>query len=188
MINIGLDLSINSTGICIWDTDKNNNTYYIITPKITKRLHEIFKKNIGIHVIKYDKEDYTEKDYSSKESIKFMNICKISKNILSIIKEYQNINNIYIEGISYGSRNSSSLIDLAFLNACVRKELFDNHYNFIIVSPSAVKKFACANGNAQKDIIIDAWKKLDLQIKDIEGIKTDDIADAFFLAHYEPCL
>ena len=55
----------------------------------------------------------------------------------------------------------------------------------MIVSPTSVKKFAVANGQAEKDIMIDAWKRLDKNISDVKDIKIDDLADAYFLAHYE---
>ena len=64
----------------------------------------------------------------------------------------------------------------------VLKEL---EVNFNIISPTQVKKFACANGQADKDIMIDAWKRLDKGINDIKGIKIDDLADSYFLSHYQ---
>ena len=45
------------------------------------------------------------------------------------------------------------------------------------------KKIATGNGGADKDLMIDAWKRLDKSICDVDSIKIDDLADAFFLAH-----
>ena len=57
--------------------------------------------------------------------------------------------------------------------------------NYEILSPTSVKKFAVGNGGAEKDVMIASWKKLDKNIKEITTIKLDDLADSYFLAHYQ---
>jgi 5-methyltetrahydrofolate--homocysteine methyltransferase len=95
-------------------------------------------------------------DYSSKENIKFNNIYNISLIIKDILEKYKdNEIDIYMEGVSYGSVGSAALVDLSFLNASIRMILKELEINFNIISPTQVKKFACANGQAEKDIIID---------------------------------
>ena len=89
-----------------------------------------------------------------------------------------------MEGVSYGSIGSAALVDLCFLNSAIRMVLKKQNIDFQIVSPTSLKKFACANGQADKDVMIDAWKRLDPNIKDIKDIKVDDLADSYFLAHY----
>ena len=37
---------------------------------------------------------------------------------------------------------------------------------------------------SEKDVMIDAWKRLNPDIYDIKDIKVDDLADAYFLSHY----
>jgi hypothetical protein len=44
---------------------------------------------------------------------------------------------------------------------------------------------ATGNGGATKDEMVWAWKKCDYNIKDINDIKVDDLADAFFLSKYD---
>jgi hypothetical protein len=89
-----------------------------------------------------------------------------------------------MEGVSYGSVGSAALVDLSFLNASIRMVLKENGVKFDIVSPTSLKKFACANGQADKDVMVDAWKRLDENVRDVTGIKIDDLADSYFLAHY----
>ena len=55
---------------------------------------------------------------------------------------------------------------------------------FTIISPTSNKKNATGNGNADKDMMIDAWRRLDHSISDIQDIKIDDLADAFFLSQH----
>lgn len=184
MINIGIDPSINSTGVCIWDEDKNKHKYYLIPSKMTKKMKEFDNKYIKL--IPYEKRDTKLKDYSDKENAKFNNLYDICLIIKGILTPYKNKNLfVYMEGVSYGSTGSAALVDLSFLNAAIRYQLKILDIPFTIVSPTSLKKFACANGQAEKDIIIDAWKRMDNNIKDITSIKIDDLADSYFLAHYK---
>ena len=70
-------------------------------------------------------------------------------------------------------------------NEDVRKMLLDKQVSFNIISPTQNKKFATGNGSADKSLMIDAWKRLDTHIKDIDEIKIDDLADAYFLSRFE---
>lgn len=176
---IGIDPSINSTGICV-----NNNgiyTYYIITSKMTKKMKN-FRHN-NIFYIPYEKETYTDKEYADKEIIKTNNFYNVINLIETILKKYKP-DIVIMEGISYGSVSGSSLADLAGLNYLIRMLLKIYNIKFIIVSPSSLKKFVCANGQAEKDVIVASWKKMDKNIIDVEEIKIDDLADAFFLSNY----
>ena len=178
---IGLDLSINSTGICIYtkSDSKATNKYLIISVKDTKKLREFSHKKITIEI--YDKKDVSNAtDYSSRESVKSYNIYSISKCIEKVIKK-EKPDLCIIEGISYSS--SGAIADLAGLNYMIRYILEENSIPFKILSPMQNKKLATGNGGADKDLMIDAWKRLDKSISDIKSIKIDDLADAFFLAH-----
>ena len=178
MTIIGLDLSINSTGVCI---NKNNKyQYYIISSKLTRKQREFSHKYVSL--IPYDKQNGGE-DYARKEAIKTQNIFQIVQHIRTIIKKHKP-DLVQIEGISYGSTGSSALVDLSGLNFMVRYMLEELHIPFNIISPSANKKAATGNGTAEKDIMIDAWKRMDKNIKDITEIKIDDLADSFFLSKY----
>lgn len=182
MVKIGIDPSINNTGICVWETDKDINKYYMIPSKMTKKM-SLFNHN-SINILPYTKREVKGLEYSEKEQFKFDNIydiCKLIGNILDLF----NPEEIYMEGVSYGSVGSAALVDLCFLNAAIRSEIVRRNLKYTIVSPTSLKKFACANGQAEKNVIIDAWKRLDKNIKDVKDIKIDDLADSFFLAHYE---
>ncbi len=179
MITIGLDLSINSTGVCI---NKDNTTfkYFIITSKLTKK--QLVFKHRRLKLIGYNKQ-VSEGDYTEKEYIKTLNINKIVDEIEKIVKHYKP-DAVNIEGISFGSTGSAALIDLSGLNYMVRKMLIEHNIKFNIISPTQNKKFATGNGSAEKDVMIDAWKKLDRDMNDIIDIKIDDLADAYFLSRF----
>lgn len=80
---------------------------------------------------------------------------------------------------------AGAVADLSGLNYCVRMIAIKYNIDLEIISPTSVKQFAVGNGRAEKDVIIDAWKRVDNNINDIEkGIKIDDLADSYFIAHY----
>ena len=148
---------------------------------MTKKM-EKFKHNY-VRFLPYDKINYTDLEYSVKENIKSHNFSKLLDNIQWIIDVHKPTN-VIMEGISYGSVSGSSLADLAGLNYIIRLLLIKNNIKFTIVSPTSLKKFVCANGQAEKDVIIESWKRMDKNINDITDIKIDDLADAFFLSNY----
>jgi Holliday junction resolvasome RuvABC endonuclease subunit len=182
MIRIGIDPSINSTGICIKRGKKT--LYYIITSKMTKKM-----KAFQSHCITYlpsEKQEAKNEAYSTKENVKFCNIYSICEHIYNILSELNGKEvEVYMEGVSYGSVGSAALVDLSFLNASIRMTLKRLNIPFTIVSPTSLKKFACANGQADKFLMIDAWKRMDKNISDIKDIKIDDLADSYFLACYK---
>jgi Holliday junction resolvasome RuvABC endonuclease subunit len=89
-----------------------------------------------------------------------------------------------MEGVSYGSTGSAALVDLSGLNFSIRMMLIEESVTFNILAPTAVKKFAVGNGAADKNVMIASWKKLDKTIENIEDIKVDDLADSYFIAHF----
>lgn len=182
MISIGLDLSITSTGICIYDSFNNCTYYYIIGSKFTKKALEHPQQIVTL--IPYEKQSTDKKaEYHIKEWTKTTNIFNIVDHMETIIKLWKP-DVVTIEGVSFGS--SGAVLDLCGLNYAVRMMLLRcNVNNIYIVSPTQNKKFATANGSAEKDVMISAWHKSDKTSEQIPGcIKVDDIADAYFLARF----
>lgn len=190
MITIGIDPSLNSTGVCVNVNGKCK--YYIITSKMTKKMSAF--KSEYIQYLPYDKQDTNKKlnEYADIEYNKAQNIYNICDRIRTIIKANiewhaeDNLNNceIFMEGVSYGSIGSAALVDLSGLNFAIRNVLLDLGVKFTIVSPSQNKKFATGNGAADKELMIYSWLKVEKHLKDITEIKIDDLADAYFLSNY----
>lgn len=190
MIYIGIDPSLNSTGICI-NVD-GNCKYYIITSKMTKKMKDF--KNEYIQYLPYEKEDTNKKlnEYADVEFNKAHNIYNICVRVKQVIKANvewyagDNINNceVFMEGVSYGSLGSAALVDLSGLNFAIRNVLIELGVKFTIVSPSQNKKFATGLGNADKEHMIFSWLMIEKHLKNIKDIKIDDLADAYFLSNY----
>lgn len=203
MITIGIDPSINSTGICVRTSDTYK--YYIICSKMSGKMKSFTHNKISI--VDYSKKPFTGLEYSDKEYVKSENIYKIIGVIGDILDQYiqgkyLESNNLHtgvsdepdkssgeiivnMEGISYGSAGSAALVDLAGLNFAIRMLLLEKGIKFRIVSPMSLKVFATNNAGASKEEMSWAWKLLDREMNDIDKIKIDDLADAYFLCRYE---
>lgn len=179
MTIIGIDPSINSTGVCVNEDGKY--TYYIICSKMTKKMEQF--SNPYIRLISYDKTNYQDLEYSEKEFAKTRNACSICYHLSQIVDKHKP-DKVYMEGVSYGSVGSAALVDLAGLNFMIRHMLFVKCVEFQIVSPTSNKKSFTGNGQADKDVMVDSWKRMDKNIYNIKEIKLDDLADAFALSCY----
>ena len=175
---IGIDPSINSTGICV--NKDNKNIYYNIVSKHTKKLEKFSSKYVNI--LFYDKNTDKSLNYNEKEVEKAKNILYICNFIKKIIKKHKP-SKVIMEGLSYGS--NGQLGDLGGLNFSIRMILLEMGINFVIVPPTTWKKQQIGIAGAEKDIIIKAWKNIDKNIANIDKIKLDDLADSYFLAHFD---
>ena len=188
---IGIDPSINSTGICFkYD---NNIDFYIIKAglHLTKRELKANEELNNFEYICYDKL-LNDKNPHITEFNKTQNFIIIINYIKELIYKkillYNlslDINNVYIvmEGVSYGSvSKTKAIFDLSGLNYIIRYELTKYGYNIIISSPSEIKKFATGNGNCKKEVIENMFLTLFPEYKILP--KVDDISDAYIMMLY----
>lgn len=186
---IGIDPSINSTGICVHRFDDEDKLidihFFIIKPNKLKKKEEKININNFAFVI-YNKVDINEfKEYHLQEYNKTMNLINLADKILETIKNYINENTtIVMEGVSYGSSlRTKSIFDLAGLNYLIRNKLLQyNIKELFICPPTEIKKFAAGKGNAQKDIISTGFVILFPEFEQLD--KIDDIADAYYMSKY----
>lgn len=175
---VGLDLSINSTGVCIYD--KGNVEYFLIVPKVTKRMREVSEKEGSrIHYKTYDKI----------ASLDSHNIRCIAKEICKIIADkVTKIETVVIEDVALAARGRS-IITLTLLNGYLRCMMDQMGLWYELVNPTQWKKKILGNGQANKDMIVDVWSKMDPESYNVMmggkvKFKCDDIADAYFLCRY----
>lgn len=178
MIFIGIDPSLNSTGITIIDGD--NKYFYIIKPnKLTKQEEVCQHAYNNFAYVLYQKEQVNKEDkYWKKELTKLNNILNIVKKVKEIVNSFDGIKTIVMEGVAYGAK-SNNLVDLTGLNYLLREALSQNN-NLYIYSPSEIKKFATGNGNANKQMMVDLFLGIFPQFKQLP--KVDDVSDSFFMS------
>ena len=189
-VYVGIDPSINSTGICVKYEDSIE--FYIIKGglHLTKKEIKAQEELINFNYICYDKlpsdKDNHLNEYNKTQN--FIMIIEAIKDILHkklICNNSLDINNIYIvmEGISYGSASrTKAIFDLAGLNYIIRYALSKAGYNVTIATPSEIKKFATGNGNCKKDIIENIFLTVFQEYNILP--KIDDIADAYMMCLY----
>lgn len=193
---VGIDPSINSTGITIARYENNVEAeikFYIIkNGKLTKRESAANDSIDNFEYIIYNKIDLTQfKDdnhvfeyYKTKNMVEVVNT--IYDLILNEVKKYTSTVNVVIEGISYGSSiRTKSIFDLAGLNYMIRYKLITSdiqHLNLSIATPSNIKKYATGKGNANKESIMTIFKYIFPEMQNIP--KLDDIADSYFMAMF----
>ena len=186
MVSIGIDPSINSTGVCVitYENDVIQTEYYIITNHLTKATSTFTEKHENIHVISYNKETNEKRDdYTTKEMKKYYNFKTICRHVSEILKKH-NPDFVTMEGISYGSVGSAALVDLSGLNFMLRNTISNNcNAEITIVSPTENKRFAVGCGSINKIAIVDTWSRCE-KFTVNKSAKVDDIADAFFMALY----
>lgn len=196
-MKIGIDFSINSPSITIYDQD----TYRFISlfncdaDDFTKsKKYETHQKlQPFIQMIPY-KRKIDKTDYQTEQTTKLNDAIFLAETILHSIKSVvvDEVPIIGIEGFSYGSK-SASYIDLIFYQSVLRYKLSEEFGadNIRIISPTEIKKKFSGKGNANKMLMIDTFveKFGDLFNQDlIDIIKStkeskikpiDDIVDSF---------
>jgi hypothetical protein len=156
---IGIDLSLNSTGICII---KENTVKVISIFKTENNIEKIFekkdhfsllKKCKDVKIILEAKKNISNEEYHVKERSKISSFIRLNELIINSIKE-EITEETYIgmEGMSFGS-TGNSLIDISMATGILRKDLINNlggnTERFFVFSPTSIKKFA-GKGNFKK--------------------------------------
>lgn len=198
-IFIGIDQSINSTGVTV-QCNGNENFYIIKGTKLTAKENKAHTSYNNFEYVLYNKEEIKDANNNHvAEIIKTMNLIRISRTIIGIIsyyiKQFDNCN-VYVcmEGISYQSAQTKSIMDLAGLNYIIRYDLIKyftgiqeaisriEKYKIIVATPGEIKKFASGNGSAKKEIMIKLFETTHPNLYLIP--KIDDVADSFWMSEY----
>ena len=191
---IGIDPSINSTGMTI-RTDTGFCRFFIIKgDKLTKKEKNAQSDNSEIfEYCLYQKENVKDTNNAhERELAKAHNLSTIADTIYNIIEEslqkFRKTNTIdsvtiCMEGISYGSIHSAAVMDLAGLNYLIRDRL--HHHTVVgtllVTPPAEVKRFYTGSGNANKQLMISTFKG---SFPDFDLPKIDDVCDSEGMAKY----
>ena len=191
---IGIDPSINSTGMTI-RTDTGFCRFFIIKgDKLTKKEKTAQLNNYEIfEYCLYQKENVKDTNNAhERELAKAHNLSTIADTIYNIIEELLQqfrktgtVDSVTIcmEGISYGSIHSAAVMDLAGLNYLIRDRL--HHHTVVgtllVTPPAEVKRFYTGSGNANKQLMISTFKG---SFPDFDLPKIDDVCDSEGMAKY----
>ena len=196
MIRIGIDQSLSFTGVTVMDEGKNLLMQYGITHKKHTKWDKALRENPSLgEKLKIIDYDYIEKSSGHStfdiERIKYANLINLSfviqKNIFNPV--WNNLDHditVYMEGISFGSRQTTAIAELSALNYLIRERICELSGDFVIVPPSQVKKNFTGNGVADKGLMMETYFQLEPWARDVSKyIKMDDIADSYAMACFD---
>ena len=209
---VTVDFSLNSPGICIWTSDKNE--YHFIsylkagtgTKAEQRRQEEI---STFSDVTLFHQPDWKTKfgDYSKNEFAKIKRYREMASDLISeIVNIVGTTKDYYVafEGSSYGSKmGTNNIIDMAAGAAILKNQMMDLLCveEILTVAPTTIKKHA-GKGNMNKAALWTAFlnnvcespelaktslfKYCASEIGEVKKVPKpfDDLVDAWFLNHY----
>lgn len=111
----------------------------------------------------------------SKDELEIERIKKIAREVIKCI-ECDKPELIVIEGLSYGSKNTTSLCQLAKLNFSVEIYCYQTGYKYLMVAPGHLKKFITGTGIAKKELmLLQVYKKYGVEFNN------NNLCDAYAL-------
>ena len=191
-MKIGIDYSLSSPGICVntskGEFDYEDCTFYFLTN--TKKYDATFCRPFVTNV-RYIGTSH--KPYTSEPE----RYSQIADWAINIIKSYGDATTgmnrikptIQIEDYSYGS--TGRVFHIAeHLGLLKYKLKMECGWDYTLLPPSVIKKFATDKGNANKDLMLDAFEKdtgtnLAQVFDTTSKSPVSDIADAYFICKYK---
>lgn len=156
-IVIGLDLSLVGTGVV---AVSDHQTYPIKSPQLNTDILD------QVLIESSPKEENTPR------------LIGINTKVMKIIIKHKP-NLVVMEGPAFGVQKTSSIFTLGELAGIVKASLHTMHQPFMIVTPSALKKWVTGKGNAKKDLmLLKVYQKFGVEFSD------DNLCDAYALAKY----
>ena len=172
-IILGIDPSLKNTAVYV----SNGNGYH----DLHKRMFKLETEK-GDRVHEYDLRERVEKisfgfrDVLNELTAVHLKIADSNwqgdRNFIAIIEDY---------AFSRGGFNFGRVFDLAEVGGAIKHILFEYAINFIVVTPTQLKKFVTGNGKAKKGDMLNA-------VKNEIVTKDDNIADAYGLWKIGMCL
>ena len=169
---VGIDYSLTSPAVCI--NNEGEYMFYYLTSK-KKYIGQMAKNIIGFEHQEYDTPIKRFSQISDWAINTFNRLTYDLKNL-----------KVFIEGYSFGSKGQA-IFQIAEKCGILKYRLQQLNLSYDTVVPSVVKKGATGKGNADKDMMYEAFlkeTKIDLKkIFDTDkvGNPISDIADSYFI-------
>lgn len=134
---------------------------------------------VWIRSLSHTPDSYCLFSSTPKEGNDTYRIHKIAGEVCAFISDHKRIGMVAIEDYGPINRTSGKITQRAEIVGIVKYALHDElGLPFVTVPPKSLKSYACGNGNASKDDMINAAKKFGC------FTKSHDEADAFHLARF----
>lgn len=160
---MGLDMSINGTGICIFDSKSKLVHVEVIEPKELKS------------------SDVTRCIKGRQRISDFSRYREVVSRIVQLTIAYR-VAGIVIENYAFGIRRSKSLTKLGELGGILRNTLIDSEIPFTEVTPQSVKKFISGKGVCPEPLmLLKVSKKWNEEFESVKDRRKIDAAIAYGL-------
>ena len=181
----GIDYSLTSPAICVWKEANDNRLFnfnmctihYLETPQRLKRAasHEIL--NLCAH-------EYPE--WETEEQRHDL----LSDWTMSIISGCQ----VFIEGYAFATSGKSYVRSVAENSGLLKHKMYKANQTFTSIPPTVIKKYATGKGNANKELMYDAFSKQCVAPVELQKTlrpksnkltnPTTDIVDSYWICKY----
>jgi len=209
---VTVDFSLNSPGICIWQSDTNR--YHFISylkpnsgTKAEQKRQEEIETFPDVSLIHQPDWKASVGDYSKNEFAKIIRYKTTAEHLIKLITGITQTTEDYhiaFEGSSYGSKmGTNNIIDMAAGAAILKEQMISKLEvkNLLTVAPTTIKKHA-GKGNMNKAALWMAflnnvcespelasstlYKYCVSEIGEVKKVPKpfDDLVDAWFLNHY----
>ena len=187
-MKIGIDYSLSSPGVCINTSEGEfiyeDCTFYYLTG--TKKYDNTFKDGSVKYVGAGHKLYTSEPERYSNIADWVIDIIKTQYPPHHVSKKHPIIQ---IENYSYGSTGRVFHIaeNLGLLKYKLKMEC---GWDYTLLPPSVIKKFATDKGNANKELMLEAFEKdtgvnLEILFDTKSKSPITDVADAYFICKYQ---
>jgi len=172
----GIDYSMTSPSICIFDTETPEFTFANCKLNFLTQLkkYDVKFKNITGEYFEYE-NDMERYDHISS---KFIDIVLLN-----------DVERVFIEGYSMGSRGR--VFNIAENTGIFKYKLWQFQIPVMIIAPTVIKKFATGKGNSDKQKMQDSFElESDLKLKhefnmtEKQWNPSSDIIDSYYICKY----
>lgn len=176
MVLMGIDYSLTSPALCIYDDNGAKQWDY----KKCKFYYLSSMLKILVVNNRYDGKLYPA--YKNDED----RYDKLSQWVIDVAKKHA-VEKVYLEGYAYNA--TGKVFNIAENTGCLKQKLFKDNINFEVFAPKDIKKMATNNGNANKEKMYESFlseTQIDIR-KDINitALKQwnpiSDIVDSYFI-------
>lgn len=177
MILMGIDYSLTSPALCVYDDND--------TKKWDYNMCKFYYLSNMLKILVVNKR-YDGRMYPSyiKDEDRYD---KLSEWVLDIAKKNK-VEKIYIEGYAYNA--TGKVFNIAENTGCLKQKIFKAKIDFEVFAPKDIKKMATGNGNANKEKMYESFiNETNIDIRkdiNITAMKQwnpiSDIVDSYFIA------
>ena len=191
MFIIGVDSSINSPCVCVYNTEDSTFEFYCFTTHLKTKGIKTYTNidKSGKFCTKIEKQP-SKKQYSDLVRSDLEKRIYIAENVFMFLKEYlEDDTKVIFESCSLHSKGK--VLELASIVNFLQLMIYDHNHNTEVLqyAPTSVKKAFHGKGNAKKDQMYEAAKNYDLKgtLEDLEedgygykkGSFIEDIVDSY---------